>query len=691
MIGAVIPDAARRARWRSRGRPAPAAPPIHAVAADGWRAAMAEPADLAFAPVSLSRQGFDPAGPATTHAETLHTTKRVRLSYPNQATLTADQVALSDYVYSTDTIPGVTNSSVEASPKPVANWSMPDRRVVGDSVTVSLVAFHRNGRAGKPVACVEFRATDGTKAIAPVVVSSLTATADPLTGNTILEYVATLDISALADNADIAINAKVYPWIGGAGSVLDSADLASQWQFSPRIFRKNTSRAAAPPLVYVASGGNDTTGYVGTNAASAAASPCATLTGAINRARAVLGTSTGALDGLRMRLAAGSWTRAATPTGNTVNAAIVIEPAPGVAKGDAVFQFGAASNTFGLDHVIHSGLTISRQGANGIHNRAGGTCVIENCDFDFNGSTGAIGGSAGTLFHFINTTFTGQANGAALGASTNQVFWLRGCILGSANSTASLEMRNLLGCTVLGNRATNKADISGSIVAFNRFLSGGSASGFAAFDPTSNIDGLAFVQNLVEWTSTSPQPALRIASDNGMANAAHVIVWHNTFAGFNDLGRGNILYDESSGTTRRAHRLQSLVGNIHVQINTKSDIWAGAQGLADAPNRTGNWAYMHGVGCRGEFSIYRDAGSGLFAQEYSGMGARIGTVNTGAGQNPLYTDNKATTSGPTAGAGGGTYTLEDGSPADDLVLDSPLGADLAGAARTRPAAAGAYA
>ena len=269
MVGLAIHERAFRRR-RSGAAPPPV--PISTVAADGWQATMIAPADLALSPVSVSRQGYDASGAATTHSETLYTTKRVRQAYPNQAALTVDTVALSDYVYSTDTIAGVTNNSTEASPKPVANWSMADRKVVGNSLTLSLVAFHRNGRAGRPVAAVAFRATDGTTTVTATA-SALTATVDPLTGNVIQEYVATLDITSLTDNANVTANAKVYPWIGGAGSVRDSADLSSQWQFSPRTFRKDTARAANPPLVYVASGGNDSTVHLWDVSRPAEASP----------------------------------------------------------------------------------------------------------------------------------------------------------------------------------------------------------------------------------------------------------------------------------------------------------------------------------------------------------------------------------------------------------------------------------
>jgi len=145
--------------------PTPTPPPLTAIAADGWQASVVSPPDLSLLPVAVTRQGFDAAAAPTTHADTLYLTKRVRQAYPNQASFTANSQALSDYVYSTDTIVGAVNNSVETSPKPVAAWVTTDRRIVGNSLDIECVAFHRNGRSGKPVACVVFRATDGTTTV----------------------------------------------------------------------------------------------------------------------------------------------------------------------------------------------------------------------------------------------------------------------------------------------------------------------------------------------------------------------------------------------------------------------------------------------------------------------------------------------------------------------------------------------
>ena len=240
-IGLALPTIAIMQALGAGGAP----PPLSAVAADGWQATVATPTDLSLAPVMLARQGFDATGAATSYAESVRLGKRVRQPYPNQATLTANAVALTDYVYSTDTIVGVANNSTEISPKPVANWSLVGRKVVGNALTLELVAFHRNGRAGKPVACVEFRASDGTTTVTAKV-STLVVSPEAGDRAAVLVYRATLDITALADGALITANAKVLPWIGGAASVLDSAASAVAREFSPQTYVKNIARAAAP-------------------------------------------------------------------------------------------------------------------------------------------------------------------------------------------------------------------------------------------------------------------------------------------------------------------------------------------------------------------------------------------------------------------------------------------------------------
>jgi hypothetical protein len=75
---------------------------ITAIRSSGWDVDYTSPPT--FDPVNdpkyltLSRQGFDTSGNATTYTESLVLTQRVRQAYPNQASLDSTRVALSDYV-----------------------------------------------------------------------------------------------------------------------------------------------------------------------------------------------------------------------------------------------------------------------------------------------------------------------------------------------------------------------------------------------------------------------------------------------------------------------------------------------------------------------------------------------------------------------------------------------------------------
>lgn len=676
-------------RRRQGGTPAPPPAPISAVAPDGWQATMIVPTDLAFAPVSLSRQGFDSLGGTTTITENLATTKRVRQPFPNQANLTAASVALDDYAYNTDTGVGFANNSTEVSPKPVPNWSIVDRRVVGNSLYLEIVAFHRNG-----VACVEFSATDGTNTVtaktATPVVSGQAGDA-----GAVIVYAVTLDISTLANNANITANAKVYPRLGtvAAGSVRDSSASSDARGFSPRVWRKNTGLAAAPNLVYVQTGGNDTTGYVGPDAGLAAASPVATLNGAFSRAVTVLGAGAGALDGLRVRLTAGTWSLSANTATITVNAAIVIEPAPGVAKTAAIWSHGASAVLPRATYIHARGITITRSGVNAFFAQTGGHFTIDGCNLDNQSRAAALGGTANTGFFLTGgVVVTNWAQNQVFNAGTAEMRMMRGVSGGVANAGLTVEGWLVLGCALQGVRFVYGARAtSGLIIHGNLATRLGDAGGstLAIGSSVDNLVGAAVVQNLFEWTSTTSNAAFYPSGDGNPNDTTHLICWHNTFAGFDTYGRGNILYNDTVADPR-THKLASFVGNIHVQINTKHDVFAGAQGYPDASTRIQGWAYLHGVGCRGEFSRYRDAGNGSFKQDYPGIGSVIGTINTGAGTDPLFTTPAHTTSGPVAGAGGGNYVLQGGSPARGIVTSPPVPFDMAGASRSGTVAAGAY-
>lgn len=123
--------------------------PVTAIAADGWRASYngTPPAEMdpAGAPESFAvvRPGFDAAGNATTVTDTVTLMKRVRRPYPDQASLTPDDIALSDFIYADDSVAGVTNNSARPYPQPLAMWLTPDySRADSAAFAVRLAVAH---------------------------------------------------------------------------------------------------------------------------------------------------------------------------------------------------------------------------------------------------------------------------------------------------------------------------------------------------------------------------------------------------------------------------------------------------------------------------------------------------------------------------------------------------------------------
>jgi hypothetical protein len=692
-------------RRRRPGASAPAGPvsdpAITSARADSWSVAYTAPPpmDPAGSPryLALSRAGYSSAGVAASHVEPLILTKRVRQPYPAQASLDASRVALSDYVYATDTIlGGAANAAVEVSPKPIANWALPDHRVVGNSLRLELVAAHRNARSRSQVACVEFRATDGTATVTQIV-SAPSVLGHPGDLNAVVGYACDLDITSLSAGP-VTANARVCPWIGGTASVLNSVDQSALREFRPQIFLKNVTLAASPVFIYVnATTGNDTSGAVSTNAATAEASPCATAAGAINRAVAV----NGIMDGVEIRFMAG--THVLTTSGIIVTTRpqttgeCTFTRDPNATRAGVVLQFGTTAMRPRLGAaggwLRISGVTLDRTGTSTFSGEASSRLRVIVEDFAFaNNSQNA------TIFSnsdvgWIGGSFTGLTGNSILGpTSAGEHLLMRG-VSGDLNGGA-LQLWATLGCNLVRPAQINSGtrSASGAIFVFNKIASPTSTTciGLAT---ASDVIGCAILQNVLEWTSTQTGHFVGISNDGQAGNSTHLVMHHNTIAGFWNSGRCNLLYDE--GPTARTNKLHSFVGNIHVAINTKGDVFRGAnEAGADAASRTGNWAYLYGVGCRGEFSQFTDANNGglgtSFAQDYPGLDAHIGTSNS-IRNNPLFMNDQATTSGPTAGSGGGDYSLQAGSPAIGRVKAPVLAFDLAGNARSATAsAAGAY-
>lgn len=682
--------------------------PFASVNADGWSVEYSttpgstNPLDS----IAVSQAGFDDTGATTTVSETLTATQRVRQVYPNQASLSSNRVALSSELISTTTISGVTNNSTLVSPKPIVNWVMTSRVLVGDTVRVGVTGNHWAARSGRPFRAVVFTATDGTTTVTSTVTTMSVSTTGAGDVNAVLAYETDLNISTLANPADITINAKVYPWIGVEASVHDSSLNSGHREFSPRLFRRDTAKLAAPNVVYVATGGVDATGYVGTDPVAAAAAPCLTYTGAINRAREALGITSGSLDNLEIRLTEGTWSLSASATANTTNFCVTVTRAPGAIKANTILNFGTSNFQANVTYLRFKGLNIVRTGAFYLHNGSTGFCVIEDCTFNTNGSTGAIA-QTGPQF-FWNGVVCPAAMANILGPSTYSHAMIRG--VDSQTSMGFFQGFLVAGSKFVGGSysATGFSE-DNSIIQFCSFRNTPSANATVSISGT--VTGFSFSQNLIEVIhTTTSTPALRPSSDGNTNNLTHVLMDNITLAaGHMQAGRINGWYDETA-LTYRTHTFCRMRNPIVGSIYTKGDVFLGTNGNGtpdptDAPLHTGNWAQLYAVGFKNVHSLFVQTGTNSLGagegQAYGGVGSLIATTQTtpqfslAAGVN--FTDWKATTTNSgtgaaVAGAGGGDYTLPSGSAFLGKVAaaDEVFPYDLAGVARSR-GAVGAYA
>ena len=196
--------------------------PLTMIAANGWQATWPTPPTLdpvgAPRTVAITRAGFDASGTALALVDRLTMMKRVRQPWPNQTSLTADQVALSDFVYATDTVSGMTNASTLAPPRPICFWLTPDlERATGATFTVQLAVAHAYARAGRPVAAVKFIASDGTHSVESLVTTM--ASRSFASGLSAPYFEAALDVTGLDARTICTVDVIVYGRAEGCPAV----------------------------------------------------------------------------------------------------------------------------------------------------------------------------------------------------------------------------------------------------------------------------------------------------------------------------------------------------------------------------------------------------------------------------------------------------------------------------------------
>lgn len=690
---------------------------------------------------TVTSQGFDATGATTTIQRTIYGTDWVRRPYPNdsladEATSTGIvtvRVSLSDFIYQKDTnitatiasgfytqggTPNnaisnisVTNNSVLAYPKTIANWSYPGwSRITGSSFTVRAVAFNRSAQQGLPVRVVKFFATDQHGHTVSTLVTSPTVDNSLGDASKVVEYIGTLSTASLTPKDLITINFVAYPWVGDTGATMDTSDGVNSQPtplYAPiyGVYDDGTYGTAA--AVVDASAGNDTTCTAVAESAFSSSTPpsaCATIDKAASIINAYNNAHYSRNDAAgTIYLKAGTYNWAGSS--NTISATVsnvwsVITPFPGVSGSSAVIGGQSGDQSFGGTKIKFENVTINVTSSpvsvfNGIT-----YLWFDHCFIGMNGvapiynvNDWYITDSTSTLAELF--PFSSVDSSPALIRGNNVTGAVQGMVytvLGNTNtSLGSMAWQN----EIAGTSAPTSTE---PIFAYNTFYKLANASDYTSFfGSVSNPLGAAIIQNLFEYDSTGGLPNLWIAADSTTNSPVNnVMLWYNTLVG----GRLNRAYN-STGSSSIQRTLWSERGNITDTEHIKSDTFT-SDGGANAA-RTGNWDVLYGVGKSGSYDNESTPlpAAGGFQMEFGGINSYV-PASTG-GQPPSSQTNALSTigyvdreayDGVSAHSGGGNYELTGSSPAIAMVPSAlaMLPYDLAGNARhtSTNGAAGAY-
>ena len=637
--------------------------PVQAVNADGWSVTYpAPPATLnpiaAAQTLSVQRAGFNAAGQAVTVPDRVTLMARVRQSYPAQAGLTADRVALSDFIYAGDVVPGVTNGSNLAYPQPIACWLTPDlERARGATFSAQLSVAHAYARAGRPVAAVKFIASDGVNTVTQMV-SAMTSR-QFASGLHAPYFEANIDLGSLAAGSICTLDAVIYPWVGSAFQLSVDAGAYPTINLSVLKFLNDRAGSYGDAFAYVdATAGNNATAVVSATGATAAAAPYATIAAAAAAIKTFNAAHYGHSDtsGGTIRLVAGVHAHANFSAATSGAIPLVIEAADVTAKASTVYTDNGANVSAGFPGKVKlKDLTLRKVGGSVIFLDNGATIatldrmmVLQNVTVDRNGTS-----TFGAWIYRTGRMYLVEVDGAADGLFS--VYNGNACkeinAVGCSGAWGSMLIFNAVGCKIYSmQRVPGFANVEvgvGQLV--HHCLLTETTDGHQAFLASGleiGARGLGLVGCVLEQTGGTTGAVLRMQADSDVFATQNVLYIGVTAVG----SRSNWLYQDTGSTTiaKRGFRRFS----VDMQHNTKTDVF-GANG-----NLVGNWPAAYNVGNQSNASVQGSSdggvavpGVGVWLGEVAGLGDAYGSAVA-----PLVTAWANDQSFAGGRAGGGDYT-----------------------------------
>lgn len=630
--------------------------------------------------MTVVSEGYNASGTLGTKTRYVYGTRVCQKAYPNHAVAEETEsggnveltVALSDYVYDDDntgagksgtaptvtiasgwytdsgtggssaasnatTALAVTNSSTQDYPKVIARWAVVPYQRFTSSFALEAVAFHRFAESGKPVACVKFEATDGTNS------ETITATAmsKSAAADSLPCYTASLTASAYTDNAVVTANFTAYPWVGDADSVLTSiGGTANALTLGPLPLLADSDDDYGVTYAYVSTSGSDVSGVASNSAATAEATPCATINRALNRIQTYNNTNYSRLNANAGVILLGSGDHtwgAGSGTATTGDVWVTITRDPDVAKADAKIVassagyvesqrvriydvtivpvgyvgFGDVGRVIWLDAVASNGATqIANSHWSGYDLTYNTHCTADKINYPW-GRTGA-----GTIAALIRGCSATSVRGLAASVSSSPY-----CVL-TTTLTHGTDAAGLMWFPAVN-----------TVIAYSKSYAHGASITTTLNDVTAN--DTACVCNVFERITSTTTELCNTEGDNARSST-NKLYWHNTFAGERHLVGYN------HGASERTHSNYSYRYNSDQWLATKHDVFA-TNGA-----RVGGWSVLYGVGWRGNNS---EESPDQFEPNYDGIKGSRATV---AG----YTNDNSLTD---SGTGSGDYTPDTGS------------------------------
>jgi hypothetical protein len=611
----------------------------------------------------------------------------------------------------------VTNGSARAHHQPQCGFLDYPGRLAGATFTVEALAFSLFARAGQQVAAVGFYAKDASGHTTPEVIVGATSLSDIVNGQVAGTarpevWRATLNTSGLTQGDTCNLFLNVYPWVGPKWSMETSGNVfPSQKADTALRFVADPAGTYGGAHAYVnASTGNDTTGVASLTAATARATPCATVAGALAKIKTFNSASR-------------------TPTHNDTGGGIV--RLMDNAGADQVHSLASSSASTGGVGYVTVEADPTNTGVASVSLSTTNLGVCSNIRWRVNVDFGANYFSGGALsdvmiYDGITASITGSTpanyktfavyhlNVTAGGTSTKlfeQSFNNKAAIVLMAGCSSALggnKMAAIATCNYMFSGAfssapaTNQEDFHvGAIFYNNQCYKITTTMGWGNV-PSRPIGGrgVAIVQNVLEPVFVGS--CMRFAGDNEPLSFENVVFQLNTIPGPTATGgdqgaRLNVAYADVVAAKLVNKEAMLLFNNLN-NFNIKQDTFDGT--IVDPTGRVGGYYTAYRVGSYGN-SILKSQGGHTTYDPDGGVAGSAGGNWLGhcgfgdrlAGGNMTFVDNKAANA--TGGPGGGDYRLTGAAnPAYGLVPAGQhvLAYDLGGTARKGDGngAAGAY-